>query len=195
MLASCDRRMMLRFAFLFAAVATALWAYREVGYSTSFLFVSTDDVYFGLNFGGQALAWQIPMLSDSYPHSATQWAWLVTAQFFGSFIQGLAYVLLGLVVLSTWPRSRFRAVAYPAVLALITAASFFAGVSHAQRGNDCGVVVDGIQLSEFSPDLLNCDLGFVDGSIWAAVAFGIALPTAVIIEMLIRRTSRTGSAQ
>lgn len=187
LVAKSERRLALWFAGLFAAGVTIVWAVLlVVGSRTS---PSYEDAvwnvnlaYLSVNIGGEVLGWQILRLHDPSnipPDSVAEWPWILTAKFLASFVQGLAYAFMW----SVWRRSRDRAAAYLLAIAVIAVAAYGAGVAHFERVNCWGnPTFDG-----------DCDMGFDDGLIWAAVAFGVAFLAVVVVETLVRKASRAAS--
>jgi len=184
MVALSARRRALRFAGVFAAAATTVWAILEA-FPLAYQLEPLGNVYRILNVGGLLLWWLIlgAIYDPSYANAASAWAWSLSTHFVAAFIQGLAYALLWLVVRSTWTRSRLRAIAYPLAIAFVSYKSFTAGIEHFHNVNCSGPGFDG-----------DCDAGIFDGMIWAAIALGIAIVVVAAIEALIRKTSRPASS-
>ena len=183
MAARSERLIALRFAGVFAAATTTVWAVLQA-FPLEYQLEPLGNVYSVLNVGGLLLWWLIlGLLYDpSYTDSAVAWAWLLTTQFVAAFVQGLAYALLWSIVRGTWTRSRLRAIAYPLAVAAASYKSFTAGVDHFHKVNCSGAGFDG-----------DCDLGIFDGMTWAAIALGVAIAVVALIEALIRKASRSAS--
>jgi len=120
-------------------------------------------------------------------------SWLLLArsprpEVLGSLVIGLIYGSLAFVgwaatggailtFLRQGGRSWGRGVVYAVVVAGAMYVAFLAGETHFERVH-CG-----------GPDPGDCDLGFIDGSIWAAAAFVVTLIAVVLVELIIRRAA------
>lgn len=78
-----------------------------------------------------------------------------------------------------------RALAYALGAALIVWGAFAAGVSHEER----------VYCGPGGLDDNDCIFGFIAGYIWAAVALGISVVCIGLIEVIIRRASRSRSVR
>ena len=182
MVARSEGRRALRFAGVFAAAATTVWGVLQA-FPLAYQLEPLAYAHMALNVGGQVLWWLVlGVYEPSDSSSVRGWSWLLATQFLTSFVQGLAYAFLWVVLRGAWTRSRVRTIAYPIAVAVVSYTSFSAGVDHFDRVNCSDPGFDG-----------DCDLGVFDGMMWAAIAFVIAIAVVVLIETLARRASRSES--
>lgn len=190
-----DRRVVLGFAFLFAALCTASLAL--LYWSTLEWLEQLLSLEAVVNFGGHYVWRQLDQVllfsPGAAPESVLSWLYFNDvfwgAVFLGAFLQGLAYAILGLAFARCWRRSRPRAVAYVLAVSALLVVVYFLGGLFDEWAN-CTTVesrtFDGVEtLTECSGSL------FGSAQMWTTVVFAVVV---LIVALRQARARRVGAS-